>query len=267
MAIRATIQTARLSLPSPSRGTSGRARGFGPCVASASTCVHPTHTYTQVNPDLTGYYAATLTVSDGQASDIDSVKISVSSGGDPSNFTDNFNRPDGTSLGLKWLERAGDLEIRAGKLNNVLRGDNIATVVNLTGADQSASGDFTSADNNTGPRVGVVLRYQDTKNYYLIYRSVGGSSQLRITKVVNGIELPLKSANIPNPVVGTPFHIVGSVVGTTPATLTASMAGVQISVTDTTWTSGEVGVLVGTGPFARHSADNFCAAVGAGTCP
>jgi hypothetical protein len=241
--------------------------GFGPCVASASTCVHPTHTYTQVNPDLTGYYAATLTVSDGQASDIDSVKISVSSGGDPSNFTDNFNRPDGTSLGLKWLERAGDLEIRAGKLNNVLRGDNIATVVNLTGADQSASGDFTSADNNTGPRVGVVLRYQDPKNYYLIYRSVGGSSQLRITKLVNGIELPLKSANIPNPVVGTPFHIVGSVVGTTPATLTASMAGVQISVTDTTWTSGEVGVLVGTGPFARHSADNFCAAVGAGTCP
>ena len=87
---------------------------------------------------------------------------------------------------------------------------------------------------------------------------------LRIAKLVNGIEYPLKSANIPNPVVGTAFHIVGRVVGTT---LTARMGGVQITVTDTQYASGGVGVLIGTGPLAAHSADNYCANVVGGGCP
>jgi hypothetical protein len=222
-----------------------------------------THRYTQVNPDLSGYYTATLTVTDAQgASDVDSVRISVNPASGPTpNFTDNFNR---TALGSQWTETAGDLVISQNRLINTQRGDNIATVVGLSGADQSVSGDFTSANNNFGPRVGVVLRYQDAQNHYRIYRSVGGSSQLRIAKLVKGIEYPLKSANIANPVVGTAFHVVGSVVGTT---LTASMAGVQITVTDTTFASGGVGVLIGTGPLAAHSADNYCAAVGGGGCP
>jgi hypothetical protein len=237
--------------------------GYGPCSASDPTCVRQTHRYTQVNPDLSGYYTATLTVADAQgASDVDSVRIHVNpvSGPTPT-FTDNFDR---TELGSQWTETAGDLVISQNRLTNTQRGDNIATVVGLSGANQSASGDFTSADNNTGPRVGVVLRYQDAKNHYRIYRSVGGSSQLRIAKLVNGIEYPLKSVIIPNPVVGTAFHIVGSVVGTT---LTASTAGVQITVSDTKYASGGVGVLIGTGPLAAHSADNYCAAVGGGGCP
>ena len=240
--------------------------GFGPCSAASSTCVRPTHTYSRVNPDLSAFYTATLIVSDGQASDTDSVRISVSaSGGGTADFTDNFDRPaDTTSLGSRWAETAGDLAIRQNKLVNLLRGDNTATVVNLVGADQSASADFASSDNNTGPGLGVLLRYKDAKNHYRLYRSVGGASRLLIAKLVNGVEIPLKTVNIPNPAVGAPFHLTGSVKGTT---LKVSIAGVELSVTDTTYDSGGVGVLVKTGPPGTHTADNFCAAVGTGSCP
>ena len=246
----------------------------GPCLASSTTCkssdgvvmnvVKPTHKYAQVNPD--GYYTATLTVSDGQASDADSVRIAVAtSGGGTGNFTDDFNRP---SLGPQWaVTPAGALVINTTthKLNNVLRGDNIGTVVNLSGANQSASADFSSSDNNTGPRLGVLLRYQDAKNHYRLYRSVGGSSQLRISKLVNGIEYPLKWVNIANPAVNTPFHLVGSVAG---SILTLKMGSMVIEApADTAYLSGAIGVLVNTGPPGTHTADNFCAAVGTGTCP
>ena len=239
--------------------------GFGPCSASSPTCVRPTHTYPRVNPDLSGFYTATLTVSDGQLSDADSVRISVSaSGGGTADFTDNFDRADTTSLVPQWAETAGDLAIRQNKLVNLARGDNTATVVNLVGADQSASADFSSSDNNTGPGLGVLLRYRDAKNHYRLYRSVGGASRLLIAKLVNGVEIPLKSVNIANPAVNTSFHLAGSVKGTT---LKVSIAGVELSVTDTTYDSGGVGVLVKTGPPGTYTADNFCASVSTGSCP
>ena len=237
---------------------------FGPCSAAAATCVRPTHTYTRENPDLSGFYTVTLTVSDGQASDTDTVRISVRASGSPTNFTDTFDRPDSTSLGTKWTETVGDLVIRSNKLNNVLRGDNTATVANMTGADQSASADFSSGDNNPGPRLGVLLRYQDPRNHYRLYRIVGGASQLRIAKIVNGVEFLLKTANIPNPAVGSAFHIAASVTGTT---LKVAMGSVQLSVTDSAFATGAIGVLVATGPPGTHTADNFCANVTGGTCP
>ena len=45
------------------------------------------------------------------------------------------------------------------------------------------------------------------------------------------------------------------------------MGPVQISVTDTTYASGSIGMLVNTDPVATHAADNFCAGTGAVTCP
>ena len=52
-----------------------------PCLASAPGCLTPTYTYRTANP---AGYTATLTVSDGQLSDIDTVKITVAF----STFTD-----------------------------------------------------------------------------------------------------------------------------------------------------------------------------------
>jgi hypothetical protein len=47
--------------------------------------------------------------------------------------------------------------------------------------------------------------------------------------------------------VNAPFHLVGSVTGTT---LTLTMGTIQITVTDATYASGTIGVLVNTGSAA-----------------
>ena len=63
----------------------------------------------------------------------------------------------------------------------------------LVGATQLVTASFASTNNNSGPRFGVVVRYQNPQNYYICYRQVGGSSVLRIAKVQNGVETMLKS--------------------------------------------------------------------------
>ena len=45
---------------------------------------------------------------------------------------------------------------------------------------------FASTNNNSAPRFGVVVRYQNPQNYYLCYRQVGGSSVLRIGRGIAG---------------------------------------------------------------------------------
>jgi hypothetical protein len=51
-----------------------------------------------------------------------------------------------------------------------------------------------TSDSNASPRLGVLLRFQDALNHYRLYRISGGSSQLRISKLVNGAETILKSS-------------------------------------------------------------------------
>jgi hypothetical protein len=250
--------------------------GFGPCPASSSSCVHPAHTYQNPNANAVAY-TATLAVSDGSISVSDSVKITVNpsggggGGGGTGNFVDNFNRADSdttggpSSTGPLWAEAAGNLVISSNQLKNAVRGDNIAHLPDLTGADQSAAADFTSTDNNTGPRLGVVLRFQGPGNHYRLYLWTGGTNQLRISKIVNGTETLLKSIAItPAPAAGTPFHLVGSATGTS---LTATIGAKSINAIDTTYPSGTIGVLINPGgTVGPHIADNFCASVG-GICP
>ena len=187
--------------------------------------------------------AATLTVSDGQIaplSDSDTVKITVAAGGGGGggSFQDTFNRagfryprrsePERDPVG-RTGERpyTGNLAIAGNQLMNAARGDNIGYLPTLTGANQSASGDFISTDNNASPRLGVLLRYQDARNHYRLYRISGGSSQLRISKFINGAETILKSVQVPM----APRRIrrsiwSGSVVGST-LTLTCDRCGAR----------------------------------------
>ena len=67
----------------------------------------------------------------------------------------------------------------------------LSVVSSLSGATETVEADFTSVDNNLGPKFGLVLRYQDPQNYYLIHRVTGGSSLLYISKVVNGVQTDL----------------------------------------------------------------------------
>jgi outer membrane protein assembly factor BamB len=228
----------------------------------------PSHSYATANP---GVYTATLTVKDnhGATSPPDSVNIEVTAAGTGTFFRDNFNT--GTALQPPWTQIAGvpALVIKNSQLQNPDRDDYIAIVddPNLNGAIQSASADFTDTNNNSGPRLGLVLRVQDARNYYRLYRWAGGTNELRISKVFNGSETVLKRATVALPAEGTPFHLVGSANG---PTLTLSLVGGPlISVTDANapYTSGKIGVLINPGGQQTfHAADNFCASID-GTCP
>ena len=186
------------------------------------------------------------------------------------NFSDNFDRANSTVLGNGWVEVAGDLSITNLHLENAaVAGDHMAAQPTLLGSTQTVSADFTSAGNNAAPSFGVVLRCQDCNtagvppsNYYRIYRATGGSSLLKISKVVGGVETVLKTTSISNPAANVQFHLQGSASGTT---LTISVGAVQTSVTDGTFASGAVGLVIrsGGGLTPIHQADNFQTTVSA----
>jgi hypothetical protein len=137
---------------------------------------------------------------------------------------------------------------------------NLAVVSALSGATETAEADFSSPDNNQGPRFGIVLRYQDSRNYYLISRQVGGSSRLVISRIVNGVETILATSPIANPVTNVSFHLKGRITGTT---LSLDFNGVnKLNVTDTTFATGKVGILLGSSSATvQYQADNFTASV------
>jgi hypothetical protein len=176
-------------------------------------------------------------------------------GGGTNVFADKFDRADSTTLGNGWLEVKGDLLINATELKNGLIGDNAAIVSGVSGSAHTAAADFASTDNNGAPRFGIILRYQDPKNYYVLYRQTGGTSRLYISKVVNGVEKILKYIAIANPAKNGSFRLEGRESGTT---LKLLFNGVEkLSVSDTTFTTGTVGILLGSKIPKSCRADNF----------
>jgi hypothetical protein len=173
-------------------------------------------------------------------------------------FTDSFDRANSSVLGNGWTEVAGDLNIANMQLRNAApAGDHLAVQPGVTGSTQRVSADFASAGNNAAPSFGLVVRYRSPGNYYRIYRRIGGSSVLRISRFVNGVETVLKSVGVPNPVAKVFFHLEARASGTT---LTVSLDGVdKASVTDAAYVSGAVGIVIRSGGGATpvHTADNF----------
>jgi hypothetical protein len=151
------------------------------------------------------------------------------------------------------------LTIEGQELKNTgIAGDHIAVFPGLSDFTQTVSADFASVDNNLGPRFGVILRYQDPQNYYRIYRAIGGSSVLRISKVVAGTETVLATVSIANPTKNVFFRLEGRASG---QTLTLALDGVdRATVTDATFSAGTVGILIQAGGTTSfHRADNFLA--------
>jgi hypothetical protein len=182
-------------------------------------------------------------------------------GGGSGTFTDNFNRADSSSLGAPWLAVSGALVVKGNAMKNAFgQGIDMAVVSTLTGPTQTVSADFTSPDNNLGPRFGLVLRYQDARNYYLIYRQVGGTSRLIISKFVNGVETVLGYSRISNPPKNVAFRMTARVAT---RMLFLDFNGVNMaSATDGTFSTGKVGILIGSGgKTTQYQADNFTASV------
>lgn len=180
----------------------------------------------------------------------------------PTIFTDSFDRANTTVLGNGWTEVAGDLNIAGMRLHNAaIAIDDLAVQLGVTGSTQAVSADFASAGNNAAPSFGVVVRYQSPGNYYRIYRKTGGSSVLRISRFINGVETVLKSVGISNPSANVLFHLEARASGTT---LTVALNGVdKASVNDAAYGSGVVGIVIhpGGGTIPVHTADNFRAVV------
>jgi hypothetical protein len=184
--------------------------------------------------------------------------------GGAGSFADGFNRADAPDLGNGWLEVRGDLSIKTGRATNALQSTiHMAVVPGLVGATQTVAASFASVDNNGGPRFGLVARYQDPQNYYMCYRQTGGSSQFRVSRVVNGAEKVLKSASVKNPSKNA-FFTLGCQVQGSQITLTFD-GSTKVSVSDSTFSSGSAGFLMGYASSSKavksHLADDFSATV------
>jgi hypothetical protein len=174
-------------------------------------------------------------------------------------FTDTFDRPDSPVLGNGWSVIAGSLMLQAGEVRNQSTSTfGLAVQPGLMSATQTVAASFASTNNNSGPRFGVVVGYQNPQNYYICYRQVGGSSVLRIAKVQNGAETVLKSVGIGNPAPNVFFKLGCKANG---SSLTLQIDGVtKGSATDATFSTGRVGYTIST-KGSSHRIDNFSAIV------
>src|SRR5262249_25451949 len=212
-----------------------------------------------------GIYTATLTVSDGFSQAVDTVKVTVNPlDVEPFDFKDNFDRDDSASLGNGWVEAQGDMTISGDHMvNAALKDTHIAIQPSVIGTVQKVKADFVSVDNDSKPHFGIVVRFQDAKNYYLAYRFTSTSTSstsngLRLSKIVDGTETVLAQVKFPMPVVGTPFRLKAKVKD---QTLTLFVDGVQqLTATDPTLSIGSAGILVSTGKGkSQYPVDNFSA--------
>ncbi len=95
----------------------------------------------------------------------------------------------------------------------------------------------------------------------MCYRMAGGTSVLRISKVVNGLETVLKSAPIANPAKDAMFRLTCSAEG---STLTLELGSSSLTVSDSSFSNGRVGLVMGSawllgGKGPSHRADAFTA--------
>jgi len=174
----------------------------------------------------------------------------------PTSFTDDFQRPDSTLLGNGWTELQGDFFIQSGMLwNGTQRVRHLAAQGSLTMSAGRLTAEFTSRNNSVGPAFGVIFSYRDPLNYYAAYRQAGGTSVLRIVRVVKGIETVIASKGCANAQRGVSFQ------------LAVSFAADQVVLTVGNWnvaasglaiSPGAVGLMVNGGGWS-HTIDNFAA--------
>ena len=174
----------------------------------------------------------------------------------PPPFLDTFDRPDSPVLDNGWAVMTGSLMIQANQgRNSPTTTFSLAVQPDLVGASQLVTASFASDNNNSGPRFGVVVRYQNPQNYYLCYRQVGGSSVLRIAKVQNGVETVLKAVGIGNPAANAFFTLACQANG---SALTLLVDGVpKLSTSHSAFTSGSAGYTISTKTGTSHRAENF----------
>ena len=211
-----------------------------------------------------GWYSVTLTITAGTQTATKETHVPVA-------IYDMFSRPNSTTLGNGWSEAAGDFKILGGTLQGTESKGEYLAVLPAIKEGTDASAEFALAGGSI--KIGVVLRYQDQKNYYAFYLA-SQAKTLNIVKFENGNETILKSVPVVLPQEGVFFRIGARAVG---STLTLELNGLKragtnpssaqqgtgssllevVSVTDTTFTSGLPGILVRTSSTKPFLIDNF----------
>jgi PKD repeat protein len=218
----------------------------------AATGAIVAHAYT-----APGTYTVTLTVSDGEASASATTSVSVTQMPDTAqSFDDTFDRSNAATPGANWAVVGGPIGVQARELRaHSATGDRLALARPLSGATQHASAKFSLRETVFVQRFGVVLRYENASNYYVAYRLTGGTSVLRLARVVNGLETVLAQKSIGNPIRNAWFRLGGRAEG---QRLTLELEGVPIfSVNDSAFADGGVGILLGSRGKAMLVADDF----------
>jgi hypothetical protein len=174
----------------------------------------------------------------------------------PTGFTDDFQRPDSTVLGNGWTEVRGDFFIRSGMLwSGAQRTRQLAAQESLTMSAGRLTAEFTSRNNSIGPAFGVIFGYHDPLNYYAAYRQAGGTSALRIVRVVNGIETAIAGRGCGNPQLGVSFQLA---VSFTADQVVLIAGGQSVAASGLAIPRGAVGLMVN-GGGGSHTIDNFAA--------
>jgi hypothetical protein len=194
---------------------------------------------------------------------ISSVSYTVTAAGFGA-FGDDFDRPDATTLDNGWEPAGGGLFVSGGEARSLATATmHRAVQADLLGARQEVQARFAATDTQGGPRFGLYMRYQDSRNYYACYRQTGLASRLRLVRVINGTEHVLAGTSLKNPAKNRYFVLECRADGTT---LTATLDnGKTIEADDGALGSGQVGFFVGytksvNAPQSLH-VDDFAAFV------
>lgn len=157
-------------------------------------------------------------------------------------FKDEFTRSNSQILDNGWTEVLGSMNILDGELqSDRVLGSHMAIQSTLIGKKQVVQARFAKVIGDYSPSFGLVLRFQDHSNYYLLRRDTGAASLLRIFRVKNGVATELKRQSLSNPSLDW-FSLIATADG---PTLTLEIPdGAKTSVTDSTFSSGAVGISV-----------------------
>lgn len=203
-----------------------------------------THAYAQP-----GLYQVTLTVTGGATTASTFLTLSV-------DLFDMFDRQDSTTLGNGWQEAKGDFSVSEQELKNATQGGAHLAVLPTLKDAAAVYADFAYTAFDGGPRLGVVLRYQDPNNFYLFYRQAGsGGREVRISKFVGGKETILAKTSVVDPAKNVFFKLQAGAQGS--QLMLALDGGIKkLSVTDSTFASGLGGILVQSAFGISHRIDN-----------
>ncbi len=126
-------------------------------------------------------------------------------------FMESFNEADNFPLTSIWKILSGQAAIRSQQLKMITK-SSLVMAAGIVSKNALVTADFVSLNNNASPFFGLVMHYQPDGSYYRFSRQMGGTSQVRITKIVAGVERATLVRSFPNSTAGRPFKLGAQII-------------------------------------------------------